>query len=215
MPPDRASAVTPEFTLLGLLYLEPGHGYELHERLRRELGAVWTVRQNQVYNILSRLEADGYVRAAIDLKGKSRQRRKLRLTPAGRRRFEAWLHKPTGLSVRALRVDFLSRLYFARQMDPKCALEIVDLQLSATREGLEQMEARHEASPDQSPLEGMSMDLRLRQLHLAAEWLEGLSAQTRALSRPSRARQPLNGGVRPPRTHGASRSPKGEHHSTA
>ena len=212
MPPDRASAVTPEFTLLGLLYLEPGHGYELHERLRRELGAVWTVRQNQVYNILSRLEADGYVRAAMDLKGKPRQRRKLRLTPSGRRRFEAWLHKPTGLSVRALRVDFLSRLYFARQMDPKCALQIVDLQLRATRKGLDRMEARQEATPDQSPFEGMSMDLRLRQLRLALEWLEGLSAQTRA---GNRQRQPRRGALRALRTHGASTGKKGEHHSTA
>lgn len=177
MPPDRASSVTPEYALLGLLFLAPGHGYELHERLQKELGAVWTVRQNQVYNILSRLEAEGCVRASVHGRGKSRLRRTLRLTAAGRRRFERWLDKPTGLSIRALRVDFLCRLYFARRINPKSALQIARQQRRATRQGLQELESRRKALPDRNSLEAMSTDLRLRQLRLFVEWLENLSSE--------------------------------------
>jgi DNA-binding PadR family transcriptional regulator len=174
-PKPRASALSPEFALLGLLRLEPGHGYEIHQRLQQELGALWTVHQNQAYNILHRLEAAGYVRSlAPDPGGGARLRRRFHLTLAGRRRFDAWLRRPSGLSVRALRIELLTRLYFARRLDPDLARQIIEAQLAVTRAGIERLRQARPPSAAETALEDLSTDLRLRQLGLAIDWLESL-----------------------------------------
>jgi DNA-binding PadR family transcriptional regulator len=174
MPSDRASSLSPEYPLLGLLRLEPGHGYQIHQRLERDLGSLWTVRQNQAYNILNRLEAEGMVRATHGSGKGAHARRRLGLTSAGRRRFDAWLHAPTGLSARALRVDFLTRLYFAQRLDPKLAHEIIDGQLAVTRDGVERLLRQTEAEQAHGLVAELSDDLRVRHLRLVIEWLESL-----------------------------------------
>jgi DNA-binding PadR family transcriptional regulator len=174
MPTDRASSLSPEYALLGLLRLEAGHGYQVHQRLERELGSLWTVRQNQAYNILNRLEAEGLVRGSASRRQAARSRRRLSLTPAGRRRFDSWLRAPTGLSARALRVNFLTRLYFAQRLDPKLAHKIIDDQLSVTRDGVKRLRCRREAERGQGPVAELSDDLRLRHLNLVIEWLKSL-----------------------------------------
>jgi DNA-binding PadR family transcriptional regulator len=174
MPTNRASSLSPEYPLLGLLRLEPGHGYQVHQRLERDLGSLWTVRQNQAYNILNRLEAAGMVRATRGSGKGAHAQRRLTLTPAGRRRFDTWLRTPTGLSARALRVDFLTRLYFAQRLDPKLAHEIIDGQLAVTCDGVERLRRRSESDPDQGSVAELSDDLRLRHLKLVIEWLESL-----------------------------------------
>lgn len=173
MAADRASSLSPENALLGLLRLAPGHGYQIHRRLENELGSLWTVRQNQAYSILNRLEAAGLVRGAARRTGGHASRR-LSLTPAGRRRFEAWLRAPTGPSARALRVDFLTRLYFAERLDPMLAHEIIDSQLAVTRDGVERLSQQREAQRGQELVAELSDDLRLRHLKLVIEWLESL-----------------------------------------
>jgi DNA-binding PadR family transcriptional regulator len=175
MPKERSSALTPEFALLGLLRLEPGHGYEVHQRLERDLGALWTVHQNQAYNILNRLEAAGFVRGAPVTGEGAHARRRLSLTPAGRRRFDDWLRTPTGPSVRALRVGFLTRLHFARRLNAELARQIIEGQLAVTREGVERLRQQGGARRAKGYLAELSGDLRLRQLTLAVEWLEALA----------------------------------------
>jgi len=175
MPKERSSALSPEYALLGMLRLEPGHGYEVHQRLEQELGALWTVHQNQAYNILNRLEAAGFVRGAPVTGEGTHARRRLRLTPAGRRRFDDWLRSPTGLSVRALRVGFLTRLYFARRLDPELARQVIEGQLAVTREGVARLDQQRSTRRSKGYLAELSVDLRLRQLALAIEWLEALT----------------------------------------
>jgi len=178
MPTDRASALSPEYALLGLLRLEPGHGYQIHQRLERDLGSLWTVHQNQVYNILGRLQVAGLVRGVGGATGTGpRARRRIRLTATGRQRFDAWLRTPTGLSARALRVDFLTRLYFARRLDPALAHELIGGQLAVTRDGVARLAERGGANLGQASVADLSDDLRLRHLRLVVEWLESLQAR--------------------------------------
>jgi DNA-binding PadR family transcriptional regulator len=179
MPTDRSSSLSPEYPLLGLLRVEPGHGYQVHQRLERDLGSLWTVRQNQTYSILKRLEAAGLVRGVASREG-GHARRRLSLTPAGRRRFDAWLRTPTGLSARALRVDFLTRLYFAERLDPNLAHEIIDAQLAVTREGVARLPRRGGIEQPRSLMAELSEDLRVRHLRLVIEWLESLHPRIEA-----------------------------------
>jgi len=57
-------SLSPEFALLGLLEQRPAHGYELHQRLYAELGYLWHISLSQAYNILKRLEAQGFIQGA-------------------------------------------------------------------------------------------------------------------------------------------------------
>src|SRR5512142_1873268 len=97
---------SPEFALLGFLYLQPGHGYELHQRLTNELGYIWGVSQSETYNILKRLAANGFIKSRIVAQEKLPSRNLLTLTPRGRSRFEAWLQTPSSSSQRTVRLEF-------------------------------------------------------------------------------------------------------------
>ena len=68
MPPKEshhASALSPEYALLGLLAGSPAHGYELHQVFTTDLGQVWHLSLSQTYNILNRLEAQGFIDGSL------------------------------------------------------------------------------------------------------------------------------------------------------
>ncbi len=168
---SRASDLSPEHVLLGLLDQHAAHGYELHQRLTADLGGLWHVSQSQVYGTLKRLEARGWIAGRTTVQPNLPDRRRLRLTPQGRRHFETWLHTPSGSSVRAIRVDFLSRLYFARRKNPSLAAELIDEQAAAVRQGLQRLEA-HAAVLPGSVITDLAHDLRVRQLASVLPWLD-------------------------------------------
>jgi len=56
-----ASELSPEYALMGFLYLEAMHGYELHRRLQLHLREVWRIPMNQAYNLLKRMEKEGLI----------------------------------------------------------------------------------------------------------------------------------------------------------
>src|SRR5512137_1912957 len=111
--PRRIGTRSPEYALLGFLYEHPRHGYALHRQLVTELGHVWHVSQSQAYNILKRLEIQGWISSSTQEQEKLPARQNLQITEAGRRRFEEWLEAPSGSSVRAIRLEFITRIYFA------------------------------------------------------------------------------------------------------
>ncbi len=168
--PRRPSS--PEFALLGFLYLQPGHGYDLHRRLSAELGEIWHVSQSQTYNILKRLQSQGYLTARRVTQEKLPAMQTLELTPAGRARFEAWLAAPTGGSVRAVRLDFLTRLYFARRLDPSRIPAILADQIAYLHHTIARLETRWAGLPAGGEINRLSLQLRLRQLRSILEWLE-------------------------------------------
>jgi DNA-binding PadR family transcriptional regulator len=172
-PTDKlyTSALSPEYALLGLLAQGSAHGYELYQRLTNELGQVWHLSMSQAYNILTRLEAKGYVSATLQEQARLPSRRMLHLTPAGRQRFERWLHTPSGSSVRSIRLEFLTRLYFARLTSPQLAHHLIDIQVDATRQGLEHLVALHDNLPEDQLVNRLSLELRISQLESVLEWL--------------------------------------------
>jgi PadR family transcriptional regulator AphA len=177
---------------MGFLRLGPAHGYELHQLLSQELGQIWNISLSQSYNILKRLEAQGDIQGRAESQAKLPSRRRFHLTPGGVRRFEAWIDAPTGMSVRAIRVDFLTRLYFAGRLDPARAHVLIDRQVEATRAGLERLlTARNDLQEGRS-ISQLSLDLRTRQLASVIEWLgecrRSLEAETAAAARHPGAR---------------------------
>ena len=173
MPESPASHRTrsPEYALLGFLYLQPGHGYDLHRLLIAELGETWHVSQSQTYNILKRLGTQGYVSSRTVEQEKLPAIQYLRITAAGRHYFEAWLETPTGSSVRAIRLEFITRLYFAQKFAPERILPMLDAQATEVQNTLMRLEASLAALPDARKFNRLSLQLRIQQLKSVLDWL--------------------------------------------
>lgn len=173
MPHDASytPSRSPEYALLGFLAIGPAHGYDLHQRLVNELGQVWHASQSQTYNILARLEGQGLVRGTLVPQARLPARRLLELTPAGLAQFEAWLAAPTGASMRAIRVDFITRLYFAARLHPEMVADMVEEQMNTARAGLQALQASLAAVPADQRFNRLALELRIRQLAAVVDWL--------------------------------------------
>jgi DNA-binding PadR family transcriptional regulator len=168
----QAAAVSPEYVLLGFLNQQPAHGYALHERITQELGTIWHISLSQTYNLLNRLESQGYIAGIAQEQDKLPARRKFGVTSAGRRRFEDWLSVSTEPSAHAIRVEFLTRLFFALAISPASAQNVIDQQIVRTQDGLVQLQAQLTELPPEQTFNRLGLEFRVRQLMSIAHWLE-------------------------------------------
>ncbi|MEW6402280.1 MAG: PadR family transcriptional regulator [Chloroflexota bacterium] len=170
--PHHIGTLSPEMALLGLLYNSPGHGYDLHRKVLNDLGQVWHLSQSQAYTILKRLQAGGDISAEEIPQEKLPIRRLLHLTPQGRKRFLDWLDTPSGGSTRAIRMEFVTRLYFLHMHFPKKIASAFDLQRSDAEENIRRLEDVYAKLADNQIYDRMSLALRLKQLRSVLEWLD-------------------------------------------
>jgi len=168
----HTSALSPEFALLGFLAQGSAHGYELHQKLVGDLGQVWHISLSQTYNILNRLETQNAITGALQEQDKLPARRLFSLTFLGQERFERWLEATSASSVRTIRLEFLTRLYFARCRSSALAYQVVDAQLAGVRTGLERLHKLYEETPQSQLTNRLSLELRIRQIESILEWLQ-------------------------------------------
>lgn len=170
-PNTYASHLSPEYAVLGFLAQHPAHGYELHQQLTDHLAQVWHLSLSQTYNLLNRLETRGLINGAAQKQEKLPDRRVFRLTAAGRRRLNNWLRAPTPPSVRAVRVEFLTRLYFTQALTPAAVPDLIEAQEAEIRAGIERLQMVLAELPPGQTFNQLSLQLRLRQLTSLLEWL--------------------------------------------
>jgi DNA-binding PadR family transcriptional regulator len=179
-------ALSPEYALLGLLARGPAHGYELHQKLNTDLNQVWHISLSQTYNILNRLEAQGDIAGSIQEQEKLPARRLFHLTPLGQARFDTWLHAASGSSARSIRLEFLTRLYFARLASSELAHQLIEVQLDETSQGLARLRSLSSGLPAEGQLiNRLGLEMRIRQLESILEWLR--SCHEAVDSSPGRA----------------------------
>jgi DNA-binding PadR family transcriptional regulator len=164
--------LSPEMALLGLLYGAPSHGYDLHRKVISDLGQVWHLSQSQAYTILKRLEARGDISVQEIPQEKLPPRQLLRMTDQGRQRFLDWLETPSGSSTRAIRMEFVTRLYFLGQYFPEKLIQAFDLQREEAKTHIQRLEKVCAALPAEQVYNRMSLDLRLKQLDTTLAWLD-------------------------------------------
>jgi DNA-binding PadR family transcriptional regulator len=169
--PHHIGALSPEMALLGLLYIEPGHGYDLHRRVNGDLGQVWHLSQSQAYSILKRLEVRGDISQEEIPQEKLPARQLLNMSPTGRKRFLEWLDTPSGGSTRAIRMEFVTRLYFIQMYMPEKLCQIFDQQKEEAETHIRRLENARSELRDDEIYNRMSLDLRLKQLECVLEWL--------------------------------------------
>ena len=170
--PHHIGTLSPEMALLGLLYNEPGHGYDLHHKVITDLGHVWHLSQSQAYAILKRLETRGDIAMEEIPQVKLPPRQMLHMTPQGRIRFLEWLDTPSGGSVRAIRMEFVTRLYFLRMYMPEKLTQAFDQQRVEATIHLRRLEKTCAELPAEQIYNHMSLEIRLRQLKAVLEWLD-------------------------------------------
>jgi len=170
-PTPSHSSRSPEYALLGFLYESPVHGYDLHHRLVNELGQIWRASQSQTYNILKRLELRGDVAATTIKQAKLPDRQVLKITTSGRKRFLTWLNTPTGSSVRAIRLEFITRLYFTQKFATENLLPILDAQAAEINASLTRLEVDQASIPAGQTFNRLGLGLRTQQLRSVLNWL--------------------------------------------
>ncbi|MFD5430658.1 PadR family transcriptional regulator [Kitasatospora sp. NPDC058048] len=83
-----------EHAILVSLLEQPGSGYELARRFDRSIGRFWTATHQQIYRVLRRMEADGWV-AAQEVPQDGRPDKKVySAAGAGRAALAGWLREP-------------------------------------------------------------------------------------------------------------------------
>jgi DNA-binding PadR family transcriptional regulator len=173
---DRhAGNLSPEFALLGFLIAGPCHGYDLHLRFVSELGHIWHLSQSQAYAILKRLEQHGDVKAKSVAQEKLPARQMLHITAQGRRRFDEWMERISRNS-RSIRLEFLTRLYFARIYKPEKVGCIYEAQSNEVKSEIDRLETLLANLPPEQEFNQFSLDLRLRQMKLIQEWMGDIKA---------------------------------------
>ena len=127
--------------------------------------------QSQAYSILKRLEARGDVSARMIEQNKAPARQQLHITAAGRRRFLEWLEKGCGTNARSIRLELLTRLYFARLHRPDLAPRIFSMQLDEIGSDIARLERELDALHPEQTYNRLSLDLRVRQMQLIQQWV--------------------------------------------
>jgi len=164
--------LSPEMALLGLLYGAPGHGYDLHRKVITDLGQVWHLSQSQAYAILKRLEARGEILVEEIPQEKLPPRQLLHITSQGRTHFLDWLDAPSGGSVRAIRMEFVTRLYFLSLYLPGKIAQAFDRQRVEAASHIQRLEKTLTELPHEQIHNRMSLEMRLKQLKAVLEWLD-------------------------------------------
>ncbi|NMC55482.1 MAG: PadR family transcriptional regulator [Chloroflexi bacterium] len=168
MSPLTRTPLTIEHALLGFLLNGAMHGYDIHRQMMNPqgLGQVWQIKQSQLYALLNRLEQEGFVTTVLEAQESRPPRKMFSLTETGRQTFLQWTSAPVPHG-RDMRLDFLVKLFFARQISPNAAETLIELQ----RETCQQWQLNRE---DNSPgtFEWLISEFRRGQTDAMLVWLD-------------------------------------------
>jgi len=165
--------LTIEHALLGFVRQQPIYGYEIHQRLlaSAELGLVWSIKQSLLYAHLTRLEEEGLLSSTLVPQGQRPPRKILRLTAAGESAFLRWVRSPVEHG-RDFRLEFLARIYFARQESSTAALELTARQRRASVQRLAALGEQVATLEAARSYDWLVLRYRIGQLEAALSWLD-------------------------------------------
>ncbi len=96
----------------------------------------------------------------------------LHLTTSGSERFESWLSQPTQPSVHAIRVVFITRMYFTRLYHPERLQKMMEAEASEVEAGLAQLHQQLSQITVKGGINSLALELRIELLSSVARWLE-------------------------------------------
>ncbi len=180
-----------EYALLGLLSKGPQHGYELTRAFSpdEELGAICRLEQSQLYAFLKKLEHLGYLKGTVEAQEGRPSRRVLALTATGQAEFRHWVESPV-LKPREVRLQFLLKLYFAREFGEETIAGLITRQIAACEQFIRKVQATpgsQSASLDApgQDFRAIIQQARIRQIEATIAWLREIRDQAGAIALPA------------------------------
>lgn len=125
----------------------PMHGYEILQFLETGLGSALDISTSQLYVLLKRLQKDGLIRSSLEIQQTRPSRRVFSLRSKGKEVFLEWLRSPTE-HVRDLRIEFLAKLFFFRNLGLEGGNALVDAQIVLLEQVKKGLSARRRAEKD-------------------------------------------------------------------
>jgi DNA-binding PadR family transcriptional regulator len=163
-----------EYVILGLLDSKPMHGYEMFQQFESgTLGEIVHLEMSQMYAFLKKLERLEYIEAELEPQGVRPPRRNFHLTDPGRAVFHEWLMTPVERP-REIRVLFLLKLYFVRQIIPDQTERLIDREIIACRKFLDHLESQRlpdAGTSDTAFLDHVVLRSRIHQTRALLDWL--------------------------------------------
>ncbi|CAN5559065.1 PadR family transcriptional regulator [soil metagenome] len=160
-----------EHAVLGLLAIEPRHGYELAKEFGSDtvLGDIVHLESGMLYAHLKKLERQGWVNAELEQQDARPARKVFSLTDSGSRELQRWLSEPVD-KTRDIRLEFLLKLYLAHQSEPERARRLIREQQAICEQFIESLEAQIDQEEDE--FRSLVLEMRLAQNRALAQWLE-------------------------------------------
>jgi DNA-binding PadR family transcriptional regulator len=160
-----------EHAVLGLLSIEPRHGYELAKEFSQErvMGDIVHLESGMLYAHLKKLERRGWVGSELEPQEARPARKVFALTARGREELQRWLSEPVD-KTRDIRLEFLLKLYLAYQTEPERVKLLVREQQALCEQFIESLEAQIGEEEEEFRL--LVLEMRLAQNRALAQWLE-------------------------------------------
>ncbi len=175
-----------EFTLLGMIALSTGsggaiHGYDLSRQLTEgPIREVIRIEPGMLYHYLKKLASRDFISSTTETQEGRPDRRMHALTSRGQTMMDDWLAEPVQ-ATREMRLDFLLKLWFARQLDPDRAKALIVAQRDVINSLMTSLETQLERVSGTSADDRFArkvIELRLAQNRAAATWLDTLEDDT-------------------------------------
>ena len=112
-----------EHALLVALSEHPASGLDLAKRFGRSIGFFWSATHQQIYKVLGRMDADGWVEVTEVAQTGKPDKKVYAVSPAGRKALASWLAEPT--ETQALRSEIAVKMRGASFGDRAAVLEVV------------------------------------------------------------------------------------------
>lgn len=206
----RAPRLGPaEYALLGLIAVASRddaagndsrsgvHGYDLARRLQTgSLAEIIRLEPGMLYHYLKKLDRAGLVVTSVEHQVSRPDRQDHALTDAGEEALHAWLDEPVR-ATRDVRLDFLVKLWFARELDPVRAVALVREQRAVIKRLLGSLQEQRATKASETPSADAqaaahaaaqaailrdTLDLRIAQTSAVLSWLNTLPENGQTVS---------------------------------
>ena len=162
-----------EYAILGALKDGSKHGYEILKFLETRLGSTWYVSTSQLYVLLKRLESRDWIKSSVEIQETRPPKKIFSLTVKGNRAFEQWLFSPT-IHVRDLRIEFLSKLFFIKELRMKDGEKLVESQ-TALLESLKDSLGKRRKDKKEG-FQRLVLDARIANIASWIDWMKRSAA---------------------------------------
>ena len=136
---------------------QPASGLDLAKRFSRSIGFFWHATHQQIYRVLGRMDADGWVEVTEVAQSGRPDKKVYAVTPAGAEALAAWLAEPT--TPDPLRSDLAVKLRGASFGDLGAVLDVVRANLADHHVRLDHYQQLMKRDyPEPAALSGLELD---------------------------------------------------------